>query len=141
VLLHQAAQRRAIAPVVIFLQAKRLVMADMEKIDNVIADSRVDLLPQIEVMRIKRIVEVEHPGLDRAEVAHGAPLGSRRLVIAIFHGEEGIKARRGVATGQGAGDHSMRRKWRKTLPFLVAICLGTLAAALIAGVALLTAHS
>jgi len=35
----------------------------------------------------------------------------------------------------------MRRKLRKTLPFLAAIFLGTLAAALIAGVALLAAHS
>jgi len=35
----------------------------------------------------------------------------------------------------------MRRKLRKTLPFFVAICLGTTAAALVAGVALLAAPS
>jgi len=35
----------------------------------------------------------------------------------------------------------MRRKLRKTLPFIVAIFIGTMAAALIAGVALLAAHS
>jgi hypothetical protein len=35
----------------------------------------------------------------------------------------------------------MRRKLRKTLPFLMAIFLGTMAAALIAGMAMLAAHS
>jgi prepilin signal peptidase PulO-like enzyme (type II secretory pathway) len=35
----------------------------------------------------------------------------------------------------------MRGKLRKTLPFIVAIFIGTMAAALIAGVALLAAHS
>jgi delta 1-pyrroline-5-carboxylate dehydrogenase len=34
----------------------------------------------------------------------------------------------------------MRKKLRKTLPFCVAIFLGTMAAALVAGVALLGAH-
>jgi hypothetical protein len=35
----------------------------------------------------------------------------------------------------------MRRKLRKTLPYLTAIFLGTLAATLIAGMAMLAAHS
>jgi prepilin signal peptidase PulO-like enzyme (type II secretory pathway) len=35
----------------------------------------------------------------------------------------------------------MRKKLRKTVPFFVAIFLGTLAAALIAGMAMLAAHS
>jgi delta 1-pyrroline-5-carboxylate dehydrogenase len=35
----------------------------------------------------------------------------------------------------------MRRKLRKTLPYLAAIFLGTMAAALVAGIALLAAHS
>jgi len=35
----------------------------------------------------------------------------------------------------------MRRKLRKTLPFLFAVFLGTMAAALVAGIALLAAHS
>lgn len=34
----------------------------------------------------------------------------------------------------------MRRKLRNTLPFFVAIFLGTMAAALVAGAALLAAH-
>jgi prepilin signal peptidase PulO-like enzyme (type II secretory pathway) len=44
-----------------------------------------------------------------------------------------------VATGNGAGQ-SMRKKLRKTLPYVVAIFIGTLAAALIAGAAIM-AHS
>jgi prepilin signal peptidase PulO-like enzyme (type II secretory pathway) len=35
----------------------------------------------------------------------------------------------------------MRKRLRKTLPFFLAICLGTMAAVLIAGVALLAAPS
>jgi prepilin signal peptidase PulO-like enzyme (type II secretory pathway) len=35
----------------------------------------------------------------------------------------------------------MRRRLRKALPFLTAIFLGTMAAALIAGIAMLAAHS
>jgi len=35
----------------------------------------------------------------------------------------------------------MRRKLRKSMPFVVAIVCGTMAGALIAGVALLTSHS
>jgi uncharacterized membrane protein len=35
----------------------------------------------------------------------------------------------------------MRRKLRKSVPFLVAIVFGTMAGALVAGVALLVSHS
>jgi prepilin signal peptidase PulO-like enzyme (type II secretory pathway) len=35
----------------------------------------------------------------------------------------------------------MRRRLRKSMPFLLAIFLGTIAAAFIAGVAMLAAHS
>ena len=72
VLLHQAAHRRAVAPVIILLQPKRFVVGDFEKIDDVVADAFVDLLPEIEMMRIKRVVEVEHPGIDALETACAA---------------------------------------------------------------------
>src|SRR6202034_3218929 len=72
VLLHQTAERRAVAPVVILLQPERLFMGDFEKIDDVVADANVDLLPEIEVMRIKRVIEIEHPGVDMAESAFGS---------------------------------------------------------------------
>ncbi len=64
VLFHQAAHGGAVAAVIILLQPERLFVTDFEEIDDVIADADVDLLPQIEVMRIKRVVEVEHPGVD-----------------------------------------------------------------------------
>ena len=36
----------------------------LEEIRDELADAVVDLLPEIEVVRIERVVEVEHPGLD-----------------------------------------------------------------------------
>ena len=66
VLLHQAAQRRAVAPVIVLLQPERFVVRDFEEVDDVVADALVDLLPQIEMMRIERVVEIEDPGLDHA---------------------------------------------------------------------------
>ena len=74
--LHQAAQRRTVATVVIFLQPKCLVMRDFEKTDDVIADAPVDLLPEVKVMRIKRVVEIEHPGVDITKIAWDALRGS-----------------------------------------------------------------
>ena len=69
VLGHQPAHRGAVALVVILLDLERLVLADLQVIRHERADALVDLLPQIEMMRIKRVVEIEHPGLDRIEIA------------------------------------------------------------------------
>jgi hypothetical protein len=44
-------------------------MADLEEIRDVVADALVHLLPQVDVMRIERVVEVEHPGVDVLEDA------------------------------------------------------------------------
>src|SRR4051812_4377651 len=66
---HEPAHRGAIALVVVLLDAKRLVLADLEEIRDERADAVVDLLPEIEVVRIERVVEIEHPGFDRAEAA------------------------------------------------------------------------
>jgi hypothetical protein len=52
-----------------------------------------------------------------------------------------LNAGESVAMPSGGGDELMRKKLRKTLPYLAAIFLGTMAAALIVGVALLAAHS
>jgi hypothetical protein len=52
----------------ILLQPKRLVVRDLEEIDDVITNANVDLLPQIEMMRIKGVVEIEDPGLDGPEI-------------------------------------------------------------------------
>jgi hypothetical protein len=74
VLLHQPAHGRAVAPVVVLLHPERLVVGDVQETDDAVADAGVDLLPEIEVMRIERVVEIKHPGLDRVETAHGATL-------------------------------------------------------------------
>ena len=69
VLGHHAAHRGAVALVVVLLHAERFVVADLQEIRDVGADALVDLLPQVQVMRIKRVVEIEHPGFDVGEVA------------------------------------------------------------------------
>ena len=69
VLDHQPAHRGAVTTVIILLQPKRLVFGDFQKTRNITADTRVDLTPEVEVMRIERVVEIEHPGLDVFESA------------------------------------------------------------------------
>ena len=68
VLGHQAAHRRAVAQVIVLLHQERLVMRDLEEFGDIIANAVVDLLPQ-HVMRVERVVEIEHPGVDMAEPA------------------------------------------------------------------------
>src|SRR5215468_6528414 len=92
VLLHQATKRCAVAAIIVLLKPKRLLVRDFQEIDDVIANANVDLLPQIEMMRVKRVVEIEDPCLDGFEIC-----GSRarpvcrslsRLFVAIFVNEE-----------------------------------------------------
>src|SRR6266566_3547163 len=64
------------------LDPERLLGTDLEKIRDEIPDAGIDLLPQIQVMRVERVVEIEHPGLDLRESADwtcrqaGVPHGS-----------------------------------------------------------------
>jgi hypothetical protein len=51
-------------------------MGDFQEIRDVVADAFVHLLPEIDVVRLKRVFEIEDPGLDvleapRAPVARG----------------------------------------------------------------------
>lgn len=69
VLGHHPAHRGAVTFVVIFLQAERFVFRHFQKIRDVGADTFVYLLPEIEMMRVERVVEIEHPSLDVAETA------------------------------------------------------------------------
>ena len=78
VLGHQPAHRGAVALVVVLLQPERVLSADLEVVRDVVADALVDLLPQVDVMRIERVVEVEHPGFDMIE-------GTRRGTGAARH--------------------------------------------------------
>src|SRR5439155_13438564 len=57
------------AAVIILLDPARLDRVHLEIIADEFADARVDLLPQIDVMRIQRVVEVEHPSFDVGEGA------------------------------------------------------------------------
>ena len=69
VLGHQPAHGGAVALVIVLLHAEGLVVRHFQKIGDVVADALVHLLPEIEMMRIERVVEIEHPGLDVAEAA------------------------------------------------------------------------
>src|SRR5947209_1752393 len=66
---HHAAHAGAVAAVVILLDPPRLVRRDLQIIGDIFADAPVDLLPQVDMMRIQRVVEIEHPGVDMAEAA------------------------------------------------------------------------
>ena len=72
---HQAAHRSSVALVIVLLQVEGLLMRDLEEARDVVADALVHLLPEVEVVRIERVVEIEHPGLDVTEGARG---GTRR---------------------------------------------------------------
>src|SRR4051794_30168356 len=76
---HEPPHGRPVAAVVILLPAKRPVVPHVEKTRPRSANTLVDLLPEIEVMRIERIVEIEDPARDvgkaaryRARHRHGA---------------------------------------------------------------------
>src|SRR5579872_2088792 len=91
VLGHQSAHRGAVALVIILLHAKGLIRRYLQEILDIGADAVVHLLPEIEVMRIERIVEIEHPGLDVAETARRGTLAGlhdywslKRTVVAAW---------------------------------------------------------
>src|SRR5262249_45494936 len=69
---RSAAARRAQVLLVIFLQAECLLGSDLEIARDVVAYALVDLLPQVEVMGIKRVVEIENPRLHMTEGARRA---------------------------------------------------------------------
>jgi hypothetical protein len=73
---HHPAHGSAVALVIVLLQPERFFMGDFQEIRDVVADAFVHLLPEIDVVRVKRVVEIEDPGLNvleapRAPVARG----------------------------------------------------------------------
>src|SRR3981081_2577853 len=68
---HHAAHAGAVAAVIILLDPARLARVHLEIIADEFADPRIDLLPEVDVMRIQGVVEVEHPGLDVGKGALG----------------------------------------------------------------------
>src|ERR1700753_812682 len=81
VLGHHAAHGGAVAAVIVLLDPPCLFRRDIEVVADKRADPRIDLLPQIDVMRIERVVEIEHPGVDVVEATcwfHG--IAKRRVL-------------------------------------------------------------
>src|SRR6267142_1383861 len=66
---HHAAHGGAVAAVIVLLDPARFVRGYLEPGADEFADPDIHLLPQIDVMRIQRVVEVEHPGIDVGESA------------------------------------------------------------------------
>ncbi len=85
---HQAAQRRAVATVVILLEEARVFQRKIEKAPDKFLDAGIDLLEQRDVARIERVVEIEHPRIDVGEAG------------------EIVRARDGRA-GRGDGVHGL----------------------------------
>ena len=71
VLGHHAAHAGAVAAVIVLLDHAGFFRGDLQERADELADPRVDLLPQIDVVRVQRVVEIEHPGVDMAEGAGG----------------------------------------------------------------------
>src|SRR5437870_4494253 len=80
VLGHHAAHGGAVAAVIVFLDTAGFLRRDAEEISHELADPRIDLLPQIDVMRVERVVEVEHPGVDMREAAMGHGIAKRSVL-------------------------------------------------------------
>ena len=66
-LLHQPLQRRAVALVIVFLQRARGHAVETEQLGQEQRDPLVDLRPDLRLMRIQRVVEVEDPVVDMGE--------------------------------------------------------------------------
>jgi hypothetical protein len=69
VLGHHAAHGGAIAAVIVLLDPARFLSGYFEPGTDEFADPCIDLMPQIDVMRIQRVVEIEHPCVDVGEGA------------------------------------------------------------------------
>src|SRR3954452_4934987 len=68
---HHAAHGGAITPVIVLLNPTGFLCGHPEEGADELANSRIDLMPKIDVMRIQRVVEVEHPGVDIGKEARG----------------------------------------------------------------------
>jgi hypothetical protein len=64
-----------------------------------------------------------------------------RLVIATVRGDEARRALPNHFRQPARKEHWMRRRLRRSIPFLLAIFFGMIAGIVVAGVAILAAHS
>src|SRR4029077_6726657 len=64
---HQSAHGGAVALVIILLHAERFLVCGAKEFRDVVTDALVHLLPEIEMMGVERVVEIEYPGFDGSE--------------------------------------------------------------------------
>ena len=82
VLGHHAAHAGAVAAVIVLLDDAGFLVRNFQISGDEFADPLVDLLPQIDVVRVERVVEIEHPGVDMMEGALCGHLGiAKRSVL------------------------------------------------------------
>ena len=114
VLGHHAAHGGAVAAVVVLLDPARFVSGYIEKGADELADPCIDLLPQIDVMRIKRVVEIEHPGVD---VSEGAGCVSYHLIklSAVVPAHAGT-TKNSITASQSAASCRRRSCPRRQIP-------------------------
>src|SRR3954471_3727614 len=83
---HHASHAGAEPAIVILLNTPRFLGRHLQIAGNIFADPPVDLLPQIDVMRIQRVIEIEHPGVDMGKTAfrflHG--ITKRKVLPPLF---------------------------------------------------------
>src|SRR5579871_4877138 len=116
VLSHQPAHRGAVAPVVVLLQPKGFAVRNLEVVRDVVPNALVHLLPEVEVVGIERVVEIEDPGLDVVESALCAVSGGR------FCHYPGVRRRH---AGKGAADTRSGPAFDRISASIVSIRLST----------------
>src|SRR5215211_4322140 len=91
---HQPAQCRSVLMEKPFLDALCFCPVDFEQRGNVLRHPLIDLAEQPAGCRIKRVVEIEHPGLDVIEAPAHAPVLEMRVPIPC-----GVKSSRSTQCG------------------------------------------
>ena len=71
VVFHQAAQSRSVGVEIHLLQRPRLLNLQVEGLGDKVAHAQIDLAEQVGGRRIKRVVEVKHPGFGLAQGGRG----------------------------------------------------------------------
>src|SRR5215510_15277327 len=111
---HQAGERGAVLVVIELAHALRLFQRNAEARGDEIAHARVDLGEEIALGGIKRVVEVEDPGLDMAEVTVRA-----RLLRHLDPLARPLRARRSINVPAPCSVNSSRSTACGTLPLMI----------------------
>ena len=79
---HQPVQRRAVFAIEFLLQLARLLARQRQQLRHIGRHLHVDLREQVRMVRIERVVEVEHPVGDMGEAGG---IGKRRSCSSLWH--------------------------------------------------------